>query len=192
MGDLNQAEVLSESDKVLRKYLKPDLLINDDMGSKKLPKNSGEYLFEIIMRRYELRSTIMTSNRPLEDWGKLIGGVPTAGAILDRFLSRSEIIQIVGKSYRLRNKTFEQKREDGKENNKRKWLGLNWPPWLLLFRGAQPLPACRQRVCDHAIGHLSAPSNDDPARHSGGYAEDAAAGMERLQSAFLGSGAIGH
>ena len=65
-----------------------------------------------------LRSTIMTSNRPLEDWGKLIGGVPTAGAILDRFLSRAEIIQIVGKSYRLRNKAIEQKSEDGKENNK--------------------------------------------------------------------------
>ena len=60
----------------------------------------------------------MTSNRPLEDWGKLIGGVPTAGAILDRFLSRAEIIQIVGKSYRLRNKAIEQKREDGKEDNK--------------------------------------------------------------------------
>jgi DNA replication protein DnaC len=51
-----------------------------------LPKNSGEHLFEVIMRRYENRSTIMTSNRPLEEWGKLLGDVPTAGAILDRFL----------------------------------------------------------------------------------------------------------
>ena len=46
------------------------------MGMKQLPKRSGEYLFEIIMRRYETGSTIMTSNRPLEDWGKLIGDVP--------------------------------------------------------------------------------------------------------------------
>ena len=117
VGDLRQAEALHEQDKVLRKYLKPDLLIIDDMGLKKLPKNSGEYLFEIIMRRYELRSTIMTSNRPLEDWGKLIGDVPTAGAILDRFLSRAEVIQIVGKSYRLRSKACEPKSEDAKENN---------------------------------------------------------------------------
>lgn len=51
---------------------------------KQLPKRSGEYLFEIIMRRYEVRSTMMTSNRPLEDWGKLIGDVPAATAILDR------------------------------------------------------------------------------------------------------------
>jgi len=70
---------------------------------KNLPKRSGEYLFEIIMRRYETRSTMMTSNRPLEDWGKLIGDVPSATAILDRFLHHAEIITITGRSYRLRN-----------------------------------------------------------------------------------------
>ena len=70
---------------------------------KQLPKRSGEYLFEIIMRRYENRSTMMTSNRPIEDWGKLIGDVPAAGAILDRFLHHAQIIPITGKSYRLRN-----------------------------------------------------------------------------------------
>ena len=116
VGDLNQAEALNESAKVLRKYLKPDLLIIDDMGLKKLPKQAGEYLFEIIMRRYELRSTIMTSNRPLDEWGKLIGDVPTATAILDRFLSRADIIQIVGKSYRLRNKACNPQSENGKKN----------------------------------------------------------------------------
>ncbi len=70
----------------MRRYLKPDLVVIDDMGLKALPENSGEYLLEVIMRRYENRSTIMTSNRPLEDWGKLLSDVPTAGAILDRFL----------------------------------------------------------------------------------------------------------
>ncbi len=100
--DFLHDEALGGEDKVLSKYLKPDLLIVDDMGMKQLPKRSGEYLFEIIMRRYETRSTIMTSNRPLEDWGKLIGDVPSATAILDRFLHHAEIIQITGKSYRLR------------------------------------------------------------------------------------------
>jgi len=80
------------------------VLILDDMGLKQLPKRSGEYLFEIIMRRHEVRSTIMTSNRPLEDWGKLIGDVPAATAILDRFLEHAEILRITGKSYRLRNR----------------------------------------------------------------------------------------
>jgi DNA replication protein DnaC len=100
--DFLHEEALSD-DKVLSKYLKPDLLIVDDMGMKALPKRSGEYLFEIIMRRYETRSTAMTSNRPLEDWGKLVGDVPSATAILDRFLHHAEIVSITGKSYRLRN-----------------------------------------------------------------------------------------
>jgi len=102
--DFLHDDVFTGYDKVLAKYLKPDLLIVDDMGMKQLPKRSGEYLFEIIMRRYEVRSTIMTSNRPLEDWGKLIGDVPAATAILDRFLHHAEVITITGKSYRLKHK----------------------------------------------------------------------------------------
>jgi DNA replication protein DnaC len=100
--DFAQDEALAGVDKVLAQYLKPDLLIIDDMGIKQLPKRSGEYLFEVVMRRYELRSTMMTSNRPLEDWGKLLGDVPSATAILDRFLHHAEVIQITGRSYRLR------------------------------------------------------------------------------------------
>jgi len=105
--DFLHDEAVGKEDKILGRYLKPDLLIIDDMGMKQLPKRSGEYLFEIIMRRYETRSTMMTSNRPLEDWGKLLGDVPSATAILDRFLHHAEIIQITGKSYRLRSQSRE-------------------------------------------------------------------------------------
>jgi DNA replication protein DnaC len=101
--DFLHDEAFGGEERVLAKYLKPDLLLIDDMGMKQLPKRSGEYLFEIIMRRYETRSTMMTSNRPLEDWGKLIGDIPSATAILDRFLHHAEIITITGRSYRLRN-----------------------------------------------------------------------------------------
>jgi len=97
-------EAFAGQDRVLTRYLKPDLLIIDDMGMKQLPKRSGECLFEIILRRYETRSTIMTSNRPLEDWGKLVGDVPSATAILDRFLHHAEVITITGKSYRLQHR----------------------------------------------------------------------------------------
>lgn len=110
IAELTQAENFGDSTKTMNRYLKPDLLIIDDMGVKRLPKQSGEYLFEIIMRRYELRSTIMTSNRPLEEWGKLIGDVPTATAILDRILHRAEIIQITGKSYRLKDRASQSNR----------------------------------------------------------------------------------
>jgi len=103
--DFLHDEVLSGDEKVLNRYLKPDLVIIDDMGLKNLPRKSGEILFEIIMRRYENRSTIMTSNRPIEEWGKLLGDVPSATAILDRFLHHAEVIAITGKSYRLRKET---------------------------------------------------------------------------------------
>jgi hypothetical protein len=102
-------EDLGHQDKTLNRYLKPDLLIIDDMGMKQLPRRSGECLLEIIMRRHENRSTMMTSNRPLEDWAKLIGDVPAATAILDRFLQHATIINITGKSYRLRHGVAEAK-----------------------------------------------------------------------------------
>jgi DNA replication protein DnaC len=98
--DFMHDEAFGGHDKVLARYLKPDLVIIDDMGMKQLPNKSGEFLFEIIMRRYELKSTMMTSNRPVQDWGKLIGDVPAASAILDRFLHHAEVIEITGKSYR--------------------------------------------------------------------------------------------
>ncbi len=107
--DFLHDEALGGEEKVLNRYLKPDLVIVDDMGMKHLPKRSGEYLFEIIMRRHEVCSTVMTSNRPLEDWGKLLGDVPSATAILDRFLQHAEIITITGKSYRLRNRQTDKK-----------------------------------------------------------------------------------
>ena len=106
--DFLEDEVFAGQNKVLPKYLKPDLLIIDDMGIKQLPKHSGECLFEIIMRRYETKSTMMTSNRPLEDWGKLLGDVPAATAILDRFLHHAEIITITGRSYRLKDRATKE------------------------------------------------------------------------------------
>ena len=106
--DFLHEDAMAQQDRLMERYLRADLLIIDDMGMKQLPKRSGEYLFEIIMRRYQVRSTMMTSNRPLEDWGKLIGDVPAATAILDRFLHNAEVIAITGKSYRLRNHAAEQ------------------------------------------------------------------------------------
>lgn len=102
--DFLHDEAMDGHEQVIARYLKPDLLIIDDFGMKQLPKRSGEFLFEIVMRRYETRSTIMTTNRPVEDWGKLLGDIPTATAILDRFLHHAEIISVTGDSYRLRNR----------------------------------------------------------------------------------------
>lgn len=102
LDDLRDDGLDATHERNMKRYTKCDLLIIDDMGIKQLPPKSGEYLFEIIMRRYEVRSTLMTSNRPLEEWGKLIGDVPAATAILDRFLHHATVIKIKGNSYRLK------------------------------------------------------------------------------------------
>jgi len=95
----------AQADHTLTHYLKPDLLIIDDMGLKVLPPKAGEILMEVIMRRYEVRSTLMTSNRPIEEWGKLLNDVPAASAILDRLLHHADIIEVSGRSYRLHEAT---------------------------------------------------------------------------------------
>ena len=107
--DLRAENGAAEENRLLARYLKPELLIIDDMGLKDLPARSGEILLEIILRRHETRSTLMTSNRPVEDWGKLLGDIPTAGAILDRLLSRADIIQMTGRSHRLAHRGVEPK-----------------------------------------------------------------------------------
>jgi DNA replication protein DnaC len=68
---------------------------------RKLPANAAEDLLEIVMRRYERASTILTSNRPLDDWPKLFGDMPAVAAFLDRLMHHSHLVEIRGKSYRL-------------------------------------------------------------------------------------------
>jgi len=125
--DFLKDEAFNQQDRVLRRYLKPDLLIIDDMGLKALPKHSGEYLLEVVMRRYENRSTIMTSNRPIQDWGKLLGDVPAASAILDRFLHHAQTIAITGRSYRLKDQTSAKEDKPLKPTTEEaaQWLNLN-------------------------------------------------------------------
>jgi len=93
----------ADARRTLARYLKPDLLCLDDFGMKSFPPKGAEALLEIIVRRHRNRSTLMTSNRPIEEWGALLGDVPAATAILDRLLEGAEIVRMQGRSYRLRN-----------------------------------------------------------------------------------------
>jgi DNA replication protein DnaC len=138
--DFLHEEMLGDEDKLLAKYLKPDLLIIDDMGMKNLPRKSGEVLFEIIMRRYETRSTVMTSNRPLEDWGKLIGDVPSATAILDRFLHHADVLTFSGKSYRLRKQSAPPPSGDNAPNEANAPIGSDVAPQATTGRSRRQKP----------------------------------------------------
>ena len=76
------------------------LLILDDLGMRKLPLTAAEDLLEIIMRRYERASTIVTSNRPVEDWGKLLGDAAAVSAMLDRLLHHGHLLKCGPRSWR--------------------------------------------------------------------------------------------
>ena len=76
------------------------LLIIDDFGMRKLPASAGEDLLEIVMRRYERASTLLTSNRPVEDWGKLLGDTAAVGSMLDRLLHHGHVLKCGPRSWR--------------------------------------------------------------------------------------------
>ena len=81
------------------------LLIIDDFGMRKLPLTAAEDLLEIIMRRYERASTLLTSNRPVEDWGKLLGDVAAVTAMLDRILHHGHVLKCGPRSWRTKTAT---------------------------------------------------------------------------------------
>jgi DNA replication protein DnaC len=76
------------------------LLIIDDLGMRKLPATAAEDLLEIVMRRYERASTLLTSNRPVEDWGKLLGDSAAVTAMLDRLLHHGHVLKCGPRSWR--------------------------------------------------------------------------------------------
>jgi DNA replication protein DnaC len=78
------------------------LLVVDDLGMKKLPATAAEDLLELVMRRYERASTLFTSNRPVEDWGKLFGDTAAVAAILDRLLHHGHVLKCGPRSWRTR------------------------------------------------------------------------------------------
>ena len=81
------------------------LLIIDDFGMRKLPLTAAEDLLEIVMRRYERASTLLTSNRPVEDWGKLLGDTAAVGSMLDRLLHHGHVLKCGPKSWRVKGVT---------------------------------------------------------------------------------------
>jgi DNA replication protein DnaC len=76
------------------------LLIIDDLGMRKLPHTAAEDLLEIIMRRYERASSLLTSNRPVDDWGKLLGDTAAVTALLDRLLHHAHVLNCGPRSWR--------------------------------------------------------------------------------------------
>jgi DNA replication protein DnaC len=100
----------------LRKYKRLDLLIIDELGFKRIPRNGLDDFFDVIRGRYEKGSIIITTNRTFEDWGGLFEDPVMASAIIDRLIHHAEIIKITGNSYRIKKRT-ELIENDNKTSN---------------------------------------------------------------------------
>ena len=99
---LSTAKLLDRLGKELSRLSRLDLLIIDEVGYMTLARESSGLFFQLISRRYERGSIIITTNRPFEDWGNLFADTVLATAILDRLLHHSYVFHITGKSYRLK------------------------------------------------------------------------------------------
>jgi DNA replication protein DnaC len=100
LEDLAEAVVGDRRKQFMELVSTVPLLIIDDFGMRKLPMTAAEDLLEIIMRRYERNSTLLTSNRPVEDWGKLLGDVAAVTAMLDRLLHHGHVLKCGPRSWR--------------------------------------------------------------------------------------------
>ena len=102
--DLFEAVQTGRTKRIFRQFCEADLLVIDDLFlRKKLPENAADDLLDVVLNRYAKRkSTLITSNRPIEDWGKLLRDNAASSAILDRLLHRGHLLEFEGKSYRLK------------------------------------------------------------------------------------------
>jgi DNA replication protein DnaC len=102
LEELADAQLAGTRKDYVRHVTTVPLLIIDDLGMKRLPHTAAEDLLEIVMRRYERASTLITSNRPVEDWGKLLGDTAAVSALLDRLLHHAHVLTCGPRSWRTR------------------------------------------------------------------------------------------
>lgn len=100
LEELADATISGERKQLVQDLAAIPLLIIDDLGMRKLPATAAEDLLELVMRRYERASTILTSNRPVEDWGKLLGDTAAVAAMLDRLLHHAHVLKFGPRSWR--------------------------------------------------------------------------------------------
>lgn len=101
---LNKAHAENKLEAKLKHYAKYKLLLIDEIGYLPIDKQRANLLFQLINKRYEKNSTIITTNQPFSKWGEVFSDITLANAILDRLIHHSNIIKITGPSYRLKGK----------------------------------------------------------------------------------------
>ena len=104
MNQLKNALHENRLESRLKFFSKYKVLIIDEIGYMPIDQDSATLFFQLIARRYEKNSTIITTNTPFSKWGEIFGSPTLANAVLDRLLHHSTVISIKGPSYRLKDK----------------------------------------------------------------------------------------
>lgn len=102
LEEIVDATLAGERKELMETFTNVPLLVIDDLGMRKLPVNAAEDLLELIMRRHGRASTLLTSNRPVDDWGKLLGDTPAVTAMLDRLLHHGHVLHCGPRSWRMK------------------------------------------------------------------------------------------
>lgn len=102
IGEIIEARELGEIRKFRQALRSTELLIIDDLFLRRLPAQAGDELADVLMSRYEKASTIITSNRTVDDWAKLLGDVVVIAPLLDRVMHHGHLLKFEGKSWRLK------------------------------------------------------------------------------------------
>jgi DNA replication protein DnaC len=100
--DIHEARQLGESAAFRKRLKAADLLVIDDLFLRRLPAVAGEELADVLMSRHEKSSTVLTSNRPIEDWPTLLGDVVVVAPLLDRLMHHGRLLKFDGRSWRLK------------------------------------------------------------------------------------------
>jgi len=102
LGDLAALDSDSALRRRLRHYAGPDLLLIDEVGYLSYSNRHADLLFELISRRYEKKSTVLTTNRPFKEWKEVFPNAACVVSLIDRLVHRCEVVAIQGDSYRLK------------------------------------------------------------------------------------------
>jgi DNA replication protein DnaC len=101
---LTAADAIGRLARKLHTYLRPNVLVIDEVGYQPLERAQANLVFQVISKRYEKGSTLLTSNKSFGEWGQVFGDEVLATAILDRLLHHCDVVAINGPSYRLKNR----------------------------------------------------------------------------------------
>ena len=99
---LEEAQAAGHLGQRLKTLTHPALLVVDEIGYLPVNRNGAMLFFQLMARRYETASTVLTSNKPFDEWGEIFGDDLMAGALIDRLLHHCHIVNIRGNSYRMR------------------------------------------------------------------------------------------